>query len=725
MPPQIINFGRAVIDQESWSFDVEADSLYAVSIKARCKNWLQNFRHRFNDDDLAVQIDDYVFAELIGKKREFNTGGSWNGNELNNSFKTILFVVPLLAGKHLVRFFADVSPWLEEISIIKVEAKFGLINFSDDFLPKAESGKLFFGIVTKHSGLTGVTVSAKADHGDKLQLKVDGQTTENEGSIRYKIWYWLGDKLKGSSKEFNKEFVVNDGAHYLELKGVGRPLVEKIVLSVEEVSFNKTGTVALHKDVTSADFVYLRSAPNDELGTEVGQLKNGDKVEILEEVVVGKWVGGKSYIWHKVKFQNQVGFVLSSFVEIHGHERDSLVALIKYHAQRLKIDENLVVALAGCESRYKVYATGGPPDDFRAGKGIFQLSPQLIVDFNDPKKDFYSPVSDVFDVTQNIAAGIAYFKWLHDVRYKRSADSLVKSVAAYNAGPSGVSVKGSLDLEKYEGQTKNLVSCVLNNQKSNLWKNIIWPVILIFFSLTLGFFGDGQVARSLGLAYPELGDKVALSSVNSHQVLWEEKSDEVLFLNSDHKAIHRLPSAALGLDKLFETSAKDILWRSIYFIGTAEDPRGLFYFLAATSLSCGAQNCHSVLYKFDVHTKVVTKIKDDIFGSAVTLYLSPDYDRLAIVSSRHASVCENNSVIDLLGTKTFDSVHLTGFESKNFPVTYLKSLTWENNNKLHFSASQINCADLSKGTRDSGYIYDLIKKQLLTVEESFRPDSKG
>ena len=113
-------FDRVVKDQEVWDFKVEKNGVYAISVSAKCKNWSQNFRRLFNDDDLAVQIDDYLFAEMKGKKREFASPGSWNGNEIKNNSKTVLFILPLRSGSHKITFWVGGQPFVEEIKISAV-----------------------------------------------------------------------------------------------------------------------------------------------------------------------------------------------------------------------------------------------------------------------------------------------------------------------------------------------------------------------------------------------------------------------------------------------------------------------------------------------------------------------------------------------------------------------------------------------------------------------------
>jgi soluble lytic murein transglycosylase-like protein len=82
------------------------------------------------------------------------------------------------------------------------------------------------------------------------------------------------------------------------------------------------------------------------------------------------------------------------------------------------------VALASCESElfpYKVSSANA--------KGLFQLTPDLITDLNDKGKEFYSPVSNPFNIVENIAGGLSYFKYLN--LYDFETRRLVSCIKSY------------------------------------------------------------------------------------------------------------------------------------------------------------------------------------------------------------------------------------------------------------------------------------------------------
>ncbi|MFH1048731.1 MAG: hypothetical protein V1732_03645, partial [Patescibacteria group bacterium] len=57
------------------NFEIPEDGIYFIEIIASAKSWWQNLKSLksfFNDDDLAVKIDDIEFPKLNGKKGLFD-----------------------------------------------------------------------------------------------------------------------------------------------------------------------------------------------------------------------------------------------------------------------------------------------------------------------------------------------------------------------------------------------------------------------------------------------------------------------------------------------------------------------------------------------------------------------------------------------------------------------------------------------------------------------------
>lgn len=94
-------------------------------------------------------------------------------------------------------------------------------------------------------------------------------------------------------------------------------------------------------------------------------------------------------------------------------------SLIQRMARRYKMDPALIKAVVHAESAFNPYATS-----HKGASGLMQLMPETA--------EIYG-VSDIYDPTQNIRAGVRYLKDLLS-----QYNSIKLAVAAYNAGPTAV-----------------------------------------------------------------------------------------------------------------------------------------------------------------------------------------------------------------------------------------------------------------------------------------------
>ncbi len=495
-----------VENQYVWSFEVPENMVYAISISARCKNWIQNFKLLFNDDDLAIQIDDYLYAEIKGKKREFSSPGSWNGNETKGETKNVLVILPLKVGIHKIKFWVDGKPTLEEIRIYGIEESEIDLVASNIIAP----GK-FLNVIFKNVKIEELAVMAKTEVGSKLEIKVDGKVEKNLKYKKFEKWYWYGQELKGNSKDYTLLDTWDGGLHFLELNSQGKPEIESIKLKINlENIICSSGFVRLYKDIIPNDSVNVRMQPTNE-SESLMMVASGEKVEIVSEKIIGKYIINLSNVWYESLIRGVKGYILSSFVEISGQERDVVIFKIKEQAKTKNIDPDFAVALAGCESHYKPYAVS------KSGAlGIFQLTGIVRTDL---EQRFNLKISEdeCFDVDKNITAGLTYLQWLLGV-YRGTKDEYKKVAAAWNAGKSLIPVNGSIvyehikDLKKRE-EAKNLVNCVEQNKKTKTWQNIAGILIILFL-------GIGFLFPPANFYYNSINSKVlkaeTLGAINSN-----------------------------------------------------------------------------------------------------------------------------------------------------------------------------------------------------------------
>lgn len=106
-------------------------------------------------------------------------------------------------------------------------------------------------------------------------------------------------------------------------------------------------------------------------------------------------------------------------------DRDKLMAFIRYHGRRHKVDPELVRAMVEVESGFEITAVSP-----KGAQGLMQIMPKTGKDLE---------LDDPFDGSENLEAGVRYMKSLLD-----AFGSLDLALAAYNAGPGRVRASGGV-----------------------------------------------------------------------------------------------------------------------------------------------------------------------------------------------------------------------------------------------------------------------------------------
>ena len=727
---------REVKDQEIWSFDLEQDGVYIISVSAKCKNWLQNFKHLFDDDDLALQLDGYLFAEIKGKKHEFASSGSWNGNEIKNDVKTVLFIVPLKSGSHKITFWAGGMPFVEEVGIYSIEE-----NEIDLISSKITIFGKFLDVIIKNLKIENLNVTAKANISSKLEIIVDEIVQKNPKYKRFEKWYWYGQELKGKYKDFKISGGFDDNKHSIQFVGEGNPEIESVKLKIntENVVY-EYGYIRLYKDIQDSLFTNLRLTPSNE-SQILAEIKDGERVSIHKKVVLGKYIKNLSETWHEIIFNGIRGFALSSFIEIDGQERERVVDLIREKCNQYSIDSNIMLALAGHESHFKPYARS-----YKGAQGIFQLTEGTATQVK---------ITDRYDVYQNIDGGVRYYKELES-RITGRGDILVKRLAAWRDGPT-VTLKtihaGTFSYDKLSNETKILIKSVSANIEKRDWYHIIFVPILAIFLISPFFFekiiSNGQILQSANAVQtlgdindgvtplpnseyfsdtPDIAYVPNVSSVFDFdyphkkylkypRVFLEENTNQVVFLNSGRNMMKTIDVVRLDLDKNLKIPADflvDYPHHNFITYVVFEYPQNVFYFGATDSASCGASNCWFVLYRFDANKDKLEVIDTDVFGEIMGMYISPDGQRLALISGETGGTCLNDEPITIYNTSNFDEQTVEGFYMDAFDSRLVNHLSWISNNEIDFNVDYTSCStdQISKVS----WSYDVVKKEIKEVK---------
>lgn len=699
------------------SFEVDKDGLYFLEISVRCKNWIQNWGRLFDDDDLTISLDGRDLSGVTGRRAFEKPKAGWNGNQLKNLSQINVFVIKLKAGEHRLIFKPGQRPQLESLRVYEVPDPSKV-----EFSPRpphdqAEDGnrRPWYTFTLIDLALESLTISAKAFSGkqhrlfqsddDDLQIKINGQRQRNDAPKSHKYWFWCGKILQGKSLTFAKNLNLSSGTHYIELLADRIPTLEKVVFNLKGVL--PVGKVMLYEDITDADWVHLRKEPSDSDEVEIlTKLYDGDEVGIIEERIRGSYVPNESDIWHKVNYKDQTGYVLSSFVEIEGQERGVVIRETCEQAAKLGIDVNNMLALAGCESQYKPYAVS---ED--GAKGIFQLTQGAI----NQLKNLGFEITDPFDINQNIEGGIRYFRWLLETYYKDVQQSLEKTVAAYNWGQGRVPPNNPLDLGNLPEETARLVTCVLENKKRKNWKWIFLPL------LTLALILPSFLNRSVGtITEPEVLSQQTLedspmeveeAEVKKCPSLVSEDNRRVVLLDSGCDVVRKFDVESLKVADVFGLEEERLLktWFMLHSGHIViQDQQDNFYFLVSNTYFCGMQNCTYALYRYDSREGILDVIDTDIFGMVVGLHLSPGNEKMAIVSTTHASVCHENSYLDLLDIVSKEKQRVDKFVDPELKVTSISGLRWLSDTTIELLTTHGAGCDPAVGTvREKRFLYDI------------------
>lgn len=243
MPENLTKLPSKITENFVYDFEIVEDGLYLIEIIASAKSWWQNLkglRAFFNDDDLAVKIDDVEFPKLNGKGGLFDSEAAWNGNNLKGLKKTNIFIVQLSSENHKIEFIADHSPYLESIRIEKAPDA-NIVKYIPDKNNPAQDGnnRHWINLVFTGLPLKEISITAKADKREKdsddIKLIIDGEIQSNPNSEYFKNWYWRGSLENGKERAFQKEVNLQNNLHYIELWADRMPTLGKVEIVLNQI----------------------------------------------------------------------------------------------------------------------------------------------------------------------------------------------------------------------------------------------------------------------------------------------------------------------------------------------------------------------------------------------------------------------------------------------------------------------------------------------------------
>jgi len=713
------------------NFNTPESGIYLIEIIASCKSWLQNWNHLFNDDDLTVKIDDIEFPKLNGKNGLFNGEVAWNGNNLKGLKKTNVFIIKLEKGDHKLNFIVNQHPNIESIKINKIEDENNIKYIPEDNKQAQDSNnKQWINITLVDIPLKHLSITAKAEKRgrdrDDIKLIINNEIQKNENANKFKNWYWCGNLDDGKIKTFNKEFSTPKSLYYIELWADRMPTLDEVEIKLEEENEQQITAKVVWETAM------LRKDPEINDKNILEELNNGDKIAVLGRAVKGERPKNSnndllfSNRWHKVKHDDQEGYIYSEALEIEGENNETIKKIIIQKAKEVDLDAEILLALAQCESQFFPYTVSYDEKFPEIAFGVMQITGDLFIDLNKPEKPFYSPFENIFDIEKNIQGGIKYFEYLYNGKYKDDSDRLRKAIAAYNSGPGNVSLNKPLNLNIHENQTNRLVNCVLNHTDKGTFRSIIKDFLSIV--LLVSICSLGWVFRSknnLDTKNLNVQANLVVENINiiedlrsdiQPKIIWDKEKRTINFFNKNGNLNRNVDSRRLQLDSMFQIPNDETSDNSIRIHDEViEYPENVFYFLASTFYMCGAQNCTWVLYKYDIENDSLEIINNDIFGASVGLYPNPDFDKIAVTRHVHGGYCNSGNYVNMIDLLKLESEKINKF-NESYQTSYLEFLNWKDNDRIEFEITYSSCdSDFEQGSLKEVLEYDTENNALKEV----------
>ncbi|TRZ77205.1 hypothetical protein D4R87_03210 [bacterium] len=235
---------KEITEKYQHKINITKSGLVAISISARCKSKKQLKSN--TDEDLRIEIDGVYFRENFPQKniQRFNIPVAFNGTKLKGLKKTIIILVVLDKGEHVLNLIPKNSAYLESIKI----QEFATQDVEFILEDQAEDGNnrpwyTFVLVDLPLSKLsTDVTVQKRFWDSDDVKIIVNDKIKKNISGGKYKFWYFVGGILgwvtsfvKGKSQRQKISFRGNldDGVHYLEFWADRMPILHNVKLNLK------------------------------------------------------------------------------------------------------------------------------------------------------------------------------------------------------------------------------------------------------------------------------------------------------------------------------------------------------------------------------------------------------------------------------------------------------------------------------------------------------------
>lgn len=219
-----------------YKFSVDSEGLYSISISAICKK----------KNHLRVEIDGMALKGIMPKSRNefFNIPPAWNGNELKNIAKTVVFIVKLRKGNHSLKFIPKSEADIVSEPVVTLLDKSGHLTLFKDIQSEERNCQPWIAIALIDLPLSTLDISVSCGKkfldSDDAKLIIDGRVQKNSKAIwRGKNWFWRGRQLKGKTQTDRFYLNLPSGAHYIELWADRTPKLHSLELGISGGGIDK------------------------------------------------------------------------------------------------------------------------------------------------------------------------------------------------------------------------------------------------------------------------------------------------------------------------------------------------------------------------------------------------------------------------------------------------------------------------------------------------------
>lgn len=229
-----------LVNDFSLNIDISVAGMYCIEIHVSAKSWWQNTvsgRAFLKKDSATIQLNKNGVIS-ISKRKKLRADDLWNGNVLMGVTQTVYGIASLPADTLELSFTVSGKPTLHAISVYYLEDQ--ALELRQLKTEKRDRAPWLSFVACQDLNFSALSISALAPRSkkddDDIQLKIDGGIVKNENQKSHKAWYWCGKILKGSKKEFQKDFTQGNQPSRIDIIADGAPEIERVALSVKKKS---------------------------------------------------------------------------------------------------------------------------------------------------------------------------------------------------------------------------------------------------------------------------------------------------------------------------------------------------------------------------------------------------------------------------------------------------------------------------------------------------------